>query len=262
MKVTNMSSMFYNCKSLTSLDLSNFDTSQVTNMSYMFYTCKSLTSLDLSNFDTSQVTDMKSMFYICKSLTSLDLSNFDTSKVTNMINMFADCYNLNGSITIMNPNITLFTDMFLNCSIKSSAKFVVNYTSGCKTVAQNMTTNGRGVVLGIEVLPPNHSGSDIGGDIPNKEEPSVPDTIVLTIKDGSTVTTKEILVGEIGSLNTPSKEGMIFSGYFYDAEFTKPVSERDVLAENTTIYVKWEEVPQVEEIPQEENKDESLGEVA
>ncbi len=35
-KVTNMYGMFYQCSSLTSLDLSNFDTSKVTNMSYMF----------------------------------------------------------------------------------------------------------------------------------------------------------------------------------------------------------------------------------
>ena len=35
--VTNMSKMFYNCSNLTSLDLSNFDTSRVTRMSGMFY---------------------------------------------------------------------------------------------------------------------------------------------------------------------------------------------------------------------------------
>ena len=40
-------------------------------MSYMFYYCSSLTSLDLSNFNTNNVTDMRSMFYNCSSLTSL-----------------------------------------------------------------------------------------------------------------------------------------------------------------------------------------------
>ena len=87
-KVTTMGCMFEGCKSLTSLDLSNFDTSSVTNMSKMFYGCNSLTSLDLSNFDTSSVTNMSNMFECCISLTTLDLSSFDTSSVTDMSNMF------------------------------------------------------------------------------------------------------------------------------------------------------------------------------
>ena len=92
--VTNMSFMFGECSGLTSLDLSNFDTSNVTDMSYMFYYCSGLTSLDLSNFDTSNVTDMSHMFQYCNNLTSLDLSNFDTSGVTNMGYMFSDCSGL------------------------------------------------------------------------------------------------------------------------------------------------------------------------
>ncbi|MBQ8196205.1 MAG: BspA family leucine-rich repeat surface protein, partial [Oscillospiraceae bacterium] len=79
---------FYGCSSLTSLDLSSFDTSKVTNMNNMFYNCSSLTSLDLSSFDTSMVTDMGAMFNGCSSLTSLDLSSFDTRNVTNMSEMF------------------------------------------------------------------------------------------------------------------------------------------------------------------------------
>ena len=60
----------------------------------MFYNCFSLTSLNLSNFNTSNVTDMEGMFYGCSSLTSLNLSNFNTSKVTNIYNMFDGCSSL------------------------------------------------------------------------------------------------------------------------------------------------------------------------
>ena len=67
------------------------DTSSAKNMEYMFYECSSLTSLNLSNFDTSKVTDMEYMFSGCSSLTSLNLSNFDTSKVINMDHMFSSC---------------------------------------------------------------------------------------------------------------------------------------------------------------------------
>ena len=50
-----MKSMFNVCRNLTSLDLSNFDTSNVMNMQYMFGGCDTLVNLYI-NFDTSNVT--------------------------------------------------------------------------------------------------------------------------------------------------------------------------------------------------------------
>ncbi len=44
-----MSFMFYECSSLTSLNLSNFNTNKVNNMSYMFYNCSSLTFFNIKN---------------------------------------------------------------------------------------------------------------------------------------------------------------------------------------------------------------------
>ena len=41
-----MSYMFSGCSSLTSLNLSNFNTNNVNNMSFMFSKCSSLTSLN------------------------------------------------------------------------------------------------------------------------------------------------------------------------------------------------------------------------
>ena len=107
---TNMNSVFSSCSSLTSLDLSNFNTSNVTDMSFMFASCTGLTSLDLSNFDTSSVADMSNMFTYCSSLTSLDLSNFDTSSVTNMSFMFTYCSSLT-SLDLSNFNTSKVTDM-------------------------------------------------------------------------------------------------------------------------------------------------------
>ena len=92
--MTNMSRMFYNMRNLTSLDLSNFNTSNVVDMEDMFSGMSSLTSLSLSNFDTSNVVDMEGMFSGMSSLTSLNLSSFDTSKVTNMRYMFHDMSSL------------------------------------------------------------------------------------------------------------------------------------------------------------------------
>ena len=108
--VTSMSDMFASCTSLTSLDLSNFDTSKVTNMEYMFGYCDKLTSLDVSSFDTSSVTNMREMFYNCAKLTSLNLSNFDTNNVTTMEYMFQYCSSLT-SLDLSSFNTSKVNDM-------------------------------------------------------------------------------------------------------------------------------------------------------
>ena len=93
--VTGMGAMFYNCKSLTTIEgLDSFDTSNVTDMTFMFAGCESLVSLDISNFDTSNITNVKNMFNKCKSLTNLDISHFNTSNVTEMSYMFSQCESL------------------------------------------------------------------------------------------------------------------------------------------------------------------------
>ena len=112
-----MAAMFYNCKSLTSINLSNFDTSKVTDMYFLFYGCYKLTSINLSNFKTSSLLDMYGMFVNCHSLESIDLSSFDTSKVTDMSYMFYD----NWALTSVNltsfqtSNVDEFEYMFLSC---------------------------------------------------------------------------------------------------------------------------------------------------
>ena len=93
-KVTNMSNMFAHMRQLTALNLSNFNTSQVTDMGYMFEDMSNLTTLNLSSFDTSKVTNMGAMFEGVSGLTTLNLSNFDTSRVTDMGVMFSGMSNL------------------------------------------------------------------------------------------------------------------------------------------------------------------------
>ena len=119
--VTDMSWMFYECRSLTSLDVSNFNTANVTNMNRMFYDCSALTTIDVSGFNTENVTDMSWMFYNCKALTSLDLSNFNTENVTDMSFMFYNCKALT-SLDLSNFNTENVTDMswmFSNCNLTS-----------------------------------------------------------------------------------------------------------------------------------------------
>ena len=135
--VTNMNSMLYQCKLLTSLDLSSFNTSNVTDMSRMFHSCYSLTSLDLSSFNTAKVTDMSYMFYYCTRLTSIGLSSFNTSNVTNMQEMFSYCLSLTTTINIMNANVNDYY-MFSNAATNSGSQITVNYIETASTLVDNM----------------------------------------------------------------------------------------------------------------------------
>ena len=91
-KIIDMGWMFWNTKYI-SLDLSNFDTSNVTSMMYMFASCKKLKEIKgINNFNTSNVINMGGMFADCVSLEFLsDISKWNTSNVKDMKNMFENC---------------------------------------------------------------------------------------------------------------------------------------------------------------------------
>ncbi|MCR4664050.1 MAG: BspA family leucine-rich repeat surface protein [Paludibacteraceae bacterium] len=108
--VTNMERMFEGCAKLEDVALYNFDTRSVTDMSAMFDNCYNLTSLDLYSFNTGNVTDMKFMFSNCLALKRLDVSKFDTRNVTTMESMFSNCRTLT-TIYLSNFNINNVTDM-------------------------------------------------------------------------------------------------------------------------------------------------------
>lgn len=120
-EVENMGSMFSNCTSLETLDLSSFNTEKVTDMQTMFEGstnlrtinlpkgfigsnvtnlnatfrgCASLTELDLSGSNAEKVKNMRSMFYGCVALSNLNLSGFKTGSVTDMRYLFSSCQSL------------------------------------------------------------------------------------------------------------------------------------------------------------------------
>ena len=124
---------FKNMKNLTEIVgiKENLNTSEVTNMQSMFYDCVSLKTIDVSNFNTEKVTTMNCMFRINKSdggCTSLDIRNFKTAGVTDMEGMFAENHNLTTILVgddwsvqgvVNNINISGKTqysrNMFVNC---------------------------------------------------------------------------------------------------------------------------------------------------
>lgn len=143
-EVEYMNSMFRECTSLETLDLSSFNTkkvknmyamfdgstnlrsitlpkgfigSSVTNLFSMFKDCTSLTELDLSGSNSENVKDMNEMFYDCKALSKLDLTSFKTGQVTTMESMFCGCSTLATlDVSSFNTeNVTNMWAMFNSC---------------------------------------------------------------------------------------------------------------------------------------------------
>ena len=60
-----MNAMFYDCKSLTKINASNFSFENVMIMSDIISGCKSLSNIDISNFNLQNVEFKNSMFDGC-----------------------------------------------------------------------------------------------------------------------------------------------------------------------------------------------------
>lgn len=73
---TNLYSMFQSCSSLSSIDLTSLDTTNVTDMGYMFYNTGLISITGIKS--TNKLKRAASMFRSCKLLSSLDLTNLNT----------------------------------------------------------------------------------------------------------------------------------------------------------------------------------------
>ncbi|MBQ9576281.1 MAG: BspA family leucine-rich repeat surface protein [Muribaculaceae bacterium] len=77
-----MGYMFYDCITLTALDLSNFNTADVVRTDYMFYNCNNLrTIFGGDGWNTNRVALSTNMFYSCTKLTGDQGTTYDASHV-------------------------------------------------------------------------------------------------------------------------------------------------------------------------------------
>ena len=84
-----ISSMFKGCHSLLSLDLRNFNTSNVEDFSSLFEGCVKLSNLIISSkFSTESARNLSYMFAGCAKIATLDLSHWEVWKVTDISGMF------------------------------------------------------------------------------------------------------------------------------------------------------------------------------
>ena len=153
-KIKNCNNMFLNCRNITSINLSSFNSSEITdtsgmfrhchhlkeiifggfntekvvNMKHMFAKCKELKKIVFPRtFITKNVTDMALMFFGCENLEELNVS-FDTGNVTNMHGLFQDCFllkKLNLS-SFKTGKVKAMSQMFKNCSILKEIKIDLN----------------------------------------------------------------------------------------------------------------------------------------
>jgi len=113
-KVTDMSRMFYNAKSLNQ-NISHWDVSNVTDMSDLFHGASSFNQ-DLSNWDVSNVTKMTRMFARTSAFNQ-DLNSWNTANVEEMDFMFWDADAFSGNISDWNTtNVNNMWGMFQNAN--------------------------------------------------------------------------------------------------------------------------------------------------
>ncbi|MBR4462157.1 MAG: BspA family leucine-rich repeat surface protein [Erysipelotrichaceae bacterium] len=154
---TDMRGVFAENRALTTIvGIQNLKTDNATKFHYMFNSCQKLTSLDLSEWKTSNVNAMELMFNQCYKLTSLNVNGWNTGKVTNMEYMFGDCKALAAlNVSHFNTsNVTSMLNMFRNCESLTALNIVDWNTSkltnmaemfyGCRKLRSiDMHTNGQ-----------------------------------------------------------------------------------------------------------------------
>ena len=102
--VTHGYQIFEGCNSLVELDLSNWDISKFISLSDMFSGCTNLRNVFMLNWNSSNCTSTYRTFYNCKNIKLLDFSNWDFKLVTSMNGMIYGCTSLE---TIIFNNIDL-----------------------------------------------------------------------------------------------------------------------------------------------------------
>ena len=147
-EVRNISYIFYNCKSLESINLSIFRNSyNLKDISHMFENCLGLTAINLSYLYAENIENIQFMFSGCRALISLEF-NFNNNYIKYMNSLFSGCSSLK-SINLNNINTKNVIDMsrmFYNCSslkylnlnsfYTPKLKFIDEMFFGCETLAQ------------------------------------------------------------------------------------------------------------------------------
>ena len=125
--IQRLSYMFFNCSNLIDIKFPIEEKAKkIEDFQYMFSYCKSLTSIDLSNFSFVNTKNLNSMFIFCSNLKNLILpKNEIATYVENISFMFSGCYKLEiidlSGISLI--NVKDISYIFSNCTNLESIKF-------------------------------------------------------------------------------------------------------------------------------------------
>lgn len=116
--VTSLPAVFYNCKNITSLDLTKWNVENVETFSGTFHGMENLTNLNISNWNNKNGANLNGMFSGCKSLTTINISNLKSGgDYYNMAGSFQNCSKLTKIILPKNFSIgNSANNMFEGCS--------------------------------------------------------------------------------------------------------------------------------------------------
>lgn len=124
-----MSSFFEGFSALKSVDFSGLDTSNTTNVSRLFFNCKSLTDIEWGDNVFNNAANWSQSFALCKGLKDLDLTDLDMDNANNINLMFSWCDHLEELSLpyLYEDDINESSDVFYKCSINTDSLLVKMY---------------------------------------------------------------------------------------------------------------------------------------
>ena len=226
---TGLTYMFNDCKSLTAIDLSLFDTSNAGDMKRMFGGCTKITSLDVSGFDTSNAKSMYWMFRNMGQIKEIDIRNFNTSKVENMTGMFVSdisCKKIYLGQNFDTSKVKVSNYMFANMSSLQTIYSYSDFNRSSLTSSTNMFNNSTHLVGSANTLDATtYSSSHTNADYAKLAQNGVSgyytpynSTVYYTITydlDGGAASNPTIYYENTRTftLNAPEKIGYTFLGW-------------------------------------------------
>ena len=205
-----MANMFAYCPSLTSLDLSSFDTSGVTSMEWMFYNCTKLSILNLSNFSTSSLTNAHEILIYCNNIEYINFFEYKETSEINFVNIIENvreniviCLNENNNIDYIKGIINSKPCAIIDCSVnwKDNQIKIIAENRTCINNCSNFEFEIHGVCYTIcpedeDICKPKIETTQIIIDTTNKDNNPISsqnvDNIVTTSIDNNIV--EKILV--------------------------------------------------------------------
>ena len=225
-KVTDMAALFMKCYALKSI-VSKWDTGSVETVYRMFQYCDTLKSIDISNWDMSNMTNTKEMFYGCNSFTELTLpatlSRFDEG-------FASSCYKLT-KFTFLQPadmDITFSAAGSSTGAFSAYSLYTEKVPLGTEVISNNVNVlnygwskNGRGFTVTVDSVTGGKLTSDVTTAINGKTVTLTPAASAGYTYNGATVSYTD----KSGAAKTID----LASG---ELTFTMPVA-------NVTVTPKW-----------------------